>query len=211
MKNVKINQELRNRIISGGLSVVLLMSGFAMGKVDSKRNISSDETEIATETNDNTDEVVDRYLSNYISKRNNLEEEIKNLEEKKKQLKNVEKFNINDLIVMENVNAKGESNLYILYNSTTNSIYREYHHLFQAWYRMHQDEQNHIPDICPKYVHFDEEELLFNYLNDEEINKLTENGGVFTTIELDEILNRLRNEYKQNQEKEHSKKQLQKK
>ncbi len=210
MKNVKINQEWRNRIISGGLSVVLVMSGFAMGKVDSKRNISSDETEIATETNDNTDEVVDRYLSNYISERNSLEEEIKNLKEKKEKLQNVEEFDIDDLIVMENVNDKGESNLYILYNST-NSFYHEYHHLFQAWYRMHPYHQEHTLDSCPTYVHFDEGEPLFNYLNDEEINKLTENGGVFTTIELDEILNRLRNEYKQNQEKEHSKKQLQKK
>lgn len=216
MKNVKINQELRNRIISGGLSVVLVMSGFAMGKVDSKRNISSDETEfateIATETNDNTDEVVDRYLSNYISERNSLEEEIKNLKEKKEKLQNVEEFDIDDLIVMENVNDKGESNLYILHNySNSPDTYFEYHHLFKAWYRMHPYHQEHILDFCPTYVHFDEGEPLFNYLNDEEINKLTENDGVFTTIELDEILNRLRNEYKQNQEKEHSKKQLQKK
>lgn len=77
MKNVKINQELRNRIISGGLSIVLVMSGFVMGKVTSERNISSDETEFAPiENNNNTDEFVDGYLSNYISKRNSLEEEI---------------------------------------------------------------------------------------------------------------------------------------
>lgn len=111
---------------------------------------------------------------------------------------------------MENVNDNGESNLYIL-NHSTEGIYHEYRDLFRAWYRMHPYTQEHILDFCPQYVHFDEGEPLFNYLNDEEINKLTENGGVFTTIELDEILNRLRNEYKQNQEKEHSKKQLQKK
>ena len=209
---IRINQDLKSRIISGGLSIVLIMSGFVAGKVDSKINILSNKTDLtATTTDDDIDELTDKYLDNYVSKRNNLEAEISDLKEKKKQLQNIKVFDINKLTVIENDNINNESNLYILCQSAIGSIYNEYHGLFNAFYRLHSDTpQDHMHDFCPTYVHFDEGEPLFNYLNNEEIKKVIENNGYFTTIELDEILNRLRKEYKENQSKENYKKQRQK-
>ncbi len=210
---IRINQDLKNRIISGGLSIVLIMSGFVAGKIDSKINTPNNETDLtATKTDDTIDELTDKYLSNYVSKRNNLEAEINDLKEQKKQLQNVEVFDINKLTVIENNDINNESNLYILCQSLVDCIYDEYHGLFRAYYRLDPNTtpQDHVNDFCPVFIHFDEGEPLFNYLTDEEMKKLTENGGTFTTTELDEILNRLRKEYKENQNKDTYKKQLQK-
>ena len=59
MKSIKINEKLRTRIISGGLSLVLVASGFCLGKLDSKNNNSSkpSNTTIVSE-----DELVNQYL-----------------------------------------------------------------------------------------------------------------------------------------------------
>ena len=64
MKKIKINEKLMTRIVSGGLSIVFVASGFALGKMDSKHNDSA-----------NRDAIVDEYLEDYIAKRLTLEKE----------------------------------------------------------------------------------------------------------------------------------------
>lgn len=191
MKNIKKNEKLVTRIVSGGLSLVLVASGFALGKLDSKNNNSS------KDNNASSDEFVNEYLEDYITKRSTLEQEIENLLKQKEELQDSKTFDIEDLIVIEHTKADGQSNLFILYSSGIDGIYHEYHKNFSAWYRLHDDTEEHVYDFCPEYVHFNEGEPLFNYLTDEEIEKITSNGGKTTILDLDQILNRMRNEYQE--------------
>lgn len=201
MKNIKINEELRTRIISGGLSLVLVAFGFGLGKLDSKNNNSSEPSNTTIVSEDesvsiSSDELVNQYLGDYIEKRDALEKEIASLSEQKERLQNVKTFNMEDLVVMENSNVDNETNLYILRATGNGGICYEYHNAFRAWYRMHPESGKHY-DWCLDYIHFDECQPLFNYLTDEEIETLTDNGGKITTLELDEILTRIRSEYQE--------------
>lgn len=183
MKNLKFNEKLKNRIAIGGLSFILATSGFVLGKTTS-------------ETSHN--EIVDEHLEDYINKRSQLEKEIDELLKEKEKLQNHKTFNIDDLIVIEHVTANEQPNLYILYTSPLdNGIYYEFHDVFKAWYRMHEDTQEHVYDFCSQYVHFNEGQPLFNYLTDEEIEKIISNNGKITTLELDQISNRIKEEYKE--------------
>ena len=193
MKNIKINEQLKTRIVSGGLSLVLVASGFGLGKLDSKNNNSSEQnsTTIVSE-----DELVNEYLSDYIEKRDSLEKEIAILQAQKEKLQNVETFDMEDLVVMENSNVDNENNLYILRTTGNGGICYEYHNEFKAWYRMHSKSEEHY-NWCLDYIHFNECQPLFNYLTDEEIETLRNNDGKITTLELDEILVRIRSEYQE--------------
>ena len=191
MKNIKINEKLMTRIVSGGLSLVLVASGFALGKLDSKNNSSS------KDNNASSDEFVNEYLEDYITKRSTLEQEIEKLLKQKEELQNSKTFDVNDLIVIEHTTADSQSDLFILHSSGTGGIYFEYHNNFKAWYKLHDYTEEHVQDFCSEYVHFNEGEPLFNYLTDEEIEKITGNGGKITTLDLDQILNRMRNEYQE--------------
>lgn len=201
MKNIKINGELKTKIISGGLSlVVVFVSGYALGKLDSKNNNSSEPSNTTIVSEDELlsisgDELVNKYLGDYIEKRDALEKEIASLLEQKERLQNVQTFNMEDLVVMENSNVNNETNLYILRVTGNGGICYEYHNDFQAWYRIHSDSVEHY-DFCLDCIHFDECQPLFNYLTDEEIETLSINGGKITTLELDQILDRIRSEYK---------------
>ncbi len=206
MKNIKINNELKTRIVSGGLSLALVAGGFGLGKLVSKNNSLSEPstTSIVSEEEKNkNEEIVNEHLDDYIAKRDSLEQEINDLLKQKKQLQNVQTFDMADLIVMENTNVNNESDLYILCTTHIGGIYDEYHDDFTAWYRMHPDSDKHS-EICANYIHFDECQPLFNYLTDEEIKTLTINGGKVTTLELDQILVRIRSEYKKRSSKNNS-------
>lgn len=194
MKNIKVNEELRTRIISVGLSLVLVASGFGLGKLDSKNNSSSKPSDTAIVSED---ELVSEYLDDYVAKRDALEKEIASLQAQKEKLQNVETFNMVDLVVMENTNANNESTLYILRATHNGGICYEYHDEFKAWYRLHPDSEEHTQDFCNQYIHFNESQPLINYLTDEEIETLASNDGKITTLELDEILVRIRSEYQQ--------------
>lgn len=194
MKNIKVNEELRTRIISGGLSLVLVASGFGLGKLDSKNNSSSEPSDTAIVSED---ELVNQYLDDYVAKRDALEKEIASLQAQKEKLQNVKTFDMDGLIVMENTNVNNESDLYILRATGTSGICYEYHDEFKAWYRLHPETEEHIFDVCHEYIHFNEYQPLFNYLTDEEITTLSNNSGEISTLELDEILARIRFEYKQ--------------
>jgi len=200
MKNIKINDLLRTRIISGGLSLVLIASGFGLGKLDSKNSASeSSNTTIISD-----DELVNQYLGDYIEKRDALEREIASLLKQKERLQNVETFNMEELVVMENSNVDNKTDLYILRATGIGGICYEYHNDFRAWYKLHPNSGEHT-DSCSNYIHFYECQPLFNYLTDEEIETLTNNGGKITTLELDKILARIRSEYqKQISEKNYS-------
>ena len=191
MKNIKKNEKLMTRIVSGGLSLVLVASGFALGKLDSKNNSSS------KDNNASSDEFVNEYLEDYITKRSTLEQEIEKLLKQKEELQNSKTFDVNDLIVIEHTTADSQSDLFILHSFGTDGIYYEYHNNFKAWYKLHDYTEEHVQDFCSEYVHFNEGEPLFNYLTDEEIEKITGNGGIITTLDLDQILNRMRNEYQE--------------
>ncbi len=201
-----INEDkLKVGILSGGLSLAILLTGFGLGKSDFKNNNKYNGVAINCEEGifnkiNNIPElsnkkIVSECLNEYIIKRDELEQEIDKLLEQKQQLQNVKTFNIEDLTVIENASINNKPNLYILYNYGATDIYTEYHDTFSAWYRLHPDTEEHAHAICPKYIHFNEGQPLFNYLSDDEIEKLAINGGIFTTLELDDILIRIREEY----------------
>lgn len=207
MKNFKMNERLKNRIISSGLSLVLFTSGFALGKLNSKID-SSAFTKIYQESISKNDELVDEYLDEYIKKRSTLEKEINDLYEQIDHLKNSRTFNIKKLMVIECTDINGQNNLYIL--ECQNGIYdscREYHHLFRAIYCSKGNncvpEKNH-ESIDTVYFH--EGKLLLYYLTSEEEKNISQNSGKITISELDTILNRIRTEYQeQSLEDDHSK------
>ena len=188
MKKIKINEKLMTRIVSGGLSIVFVASGFALGKLDSKHNDSA-----------NRDAIVDEYLEDYIAKRLTLEKEIEKLQKQESELKNSETFDLNDLIVIEHTPVDGQPDLYILDECSNygGGIYEEYRNGFNAWFRLHGYTEDHVHGFCPEYVHFSESKPLFDYLTKEELEKIAMAGGKVTTLDLDEILNRIRNEYKE--------------
>ncbi len=196
MKNIRINEKLKTRIISGGLSLVLVASGFGLGKLDSKDNNSSKNNSTKFMIDN---ELVDKYLTDYITKREELEKDINSLVKQKEELKKEETFDVKNLIVIENSNINNKTNLYILCTTTYDGICYEYHNDFEAWYRMHPKSE-HL-SICSEYIHFDECEPLFNYLTDEEIKKITSNGGKIITSDLDKILVRIRADYQKQKSK----------
>lgn len=185
MKIVKTNENLVTRIVSGGLSLVLVATGVVIGKLDSKNQISAMKS----------DKLPKDYLEEYISERSILEEEIKKLLKQKETLKASKMYNIQDLVVIKNTNIDNVDELYIVYPSTPNGIYSEYHDNFKAWYNLHNDTEEHIYDFCLEYVHFYEGRPLFDYLTKEEIEKAANTGGKITTFELDIIMARIRKEY----------------
>lgn len=188
MKKIKLDEKLMTRIVSGGLSLALVTTGFALVKTAYKRSDSA-----------NSDAIVDEYLEDYIAKRLTLENEIEKLQKQKSELKNSETFDLSDLIVIEHTPVDGQPDLYILNESSShiNGIYEEYRNGFRAWYKLHSNTEDHVYDFCPEYVHFSESKPLFDYLTKEELEKIAMAGGKVTTLDLDEILNRIRNEYKE--------------
>ena len=190
---MKSKDILKTRIVSGGLSLALVASGYGIGRLNNNNNNSNDQYDI------NKEEIVDEYLDDYIKKRDKLEKEIDSLLNKEETLKHSEEFNISDLIVIENANIGNENNLYILSTTSINGICDEYHHLFRAWYNLHPEDEEHKFDFCIEYIHFYEYQPLVNYLTEEELIDLANNNGVITTIELDQILERIRLEYQEQQ------------
>lgn len=188
MKKIKLDEKLMTRIVSGGLSLALVTTGFALVKTAYKRSDSA-----------NSDAIVDEYLEDYIAKRLTLENEIEKLQKQESELKNSETFDLSDLIVIEHTPVDGQPNLYILddCSSSYGSIYEEYRNGFKAWFGLHSNTEDHVYGFCPEYVHFSESKPLFDYLTKEELEKIAMAGGKVTTLDLDEILNRIRNEYKE--------------
>lgn len=186
MKNIKINEKLMTRIVSGGLSIVLVATGFYIGKLDSKNQNS----------NVNADKIANEYLEDYIAERSKLEDEIENLLKQKEMLKQSKTFDVKDLVVMKHTKYDNQTDLYIVYPSPGSGKYSEYHDDFQAWYNLHEYTEEHVQSFCSEYVHFYEGRPLFDYLTPEEIEKVENNGGKITTVELDQILQRIREESK---------------
>ena len=60
---------------------------------------------------------------------------------------------------------------------------------------MHEEGKH--SEICGTYIHFDECYPLFNYLTDEEKQEASDMNGIITTSELDEISERINEEYKE--------------
>lgn len=209
------NKELITRIVSGGLSLGLVIGGFAAGRWTSKPTSS------VTSTVDSFDETkydsmlaeaidtmqksgnssVDKSLEEYIDRRDALQKEIDELKAKKQELQNTRTLDVDSLIVMENKNVDGKSELYILETvDYASGICYEYHRDFIGGYRLHQPTGSHT-ELCGNIIHFDECTPLFNYLTDDEIQMITKNNGKVTTLELDEILARIRKEYHLENEK----------
>ena len=186
MKNLNINKDLQNKIIGGGLTFTILVTGYAMGKADSNNTKT---TEVKSQ-----DEIAREYLDEYIEQRSSLEKEIDKLIKQKEGLQNNEIFYLSELIVVTPTEENRLDNVYIL--DGNGPFYYEYHDEFKAFYNLHAKNDEHTYDFCPDYVHlYGETDLLFDYLTDEEIEKVNSRGGEITTLELDEIENRLRSDY----------------
>ena len=193
MKNLNISKDLQNKIIGGGLSFAILVTGYAMGKANFNNTEISDVK--------SKEEITREYLDEYIKQRSSLEKEIDELIEQKEKLQNNETFNLDELIVVTPTEDNKLDNLYILKYDGTSGIGKEYHNEFKAWYNVHKYTIEHVYYWCPEYVHLyksNEIKLLYNYLTDEEIEKINLRGGEITTLELDEIENRLRSDYQKN-------------
>ncbi len=248
MKNFKVNKGLKIRIISGGLGLVLVASGFVLGKSNFKKNALPESTNITivrdsdSDKNDSTelintaivsddelesvgsDEFVNQSTGEYIEKQDDVLEEVDtNLLEEKENIQNVETFNIENLIVMENINENNESDLYVLHVTNYGGTCYEYcmeningnnesdlHILnvpsgdgtcyefcneFKTWFGLYLDIDEGIYDVWPGYIYCKNCQPLFNYLTDEEIDSVANNGGKITKLGLDEVLARIRTEY----------------
>lgn len=157
--------------------------------------VSNKQVNITNNQENNLDDLLNQKLEEYVSRRKLLEQEIKDLEKKKENLKVQEKYALKDLVVMENRNISNDTSLYILKEETVSGIYEEYHHNFHAWYKMHEEGEH--TDICGTYIHFDECYPLFNFLTEDELHEASENNGIFTTSGLDKISERINKEYKE--------------
>lgn len=183
------NKKRKGLIATGLISFVIASIG--MKALDSETP-----KKVITFTKEkDTNNVLNKKLEEYANKRDALEREIAALEQKKERLKTEENFALKDLVVMEDTNIDNDTSLYILKEGVTSGIYEEYHHNFHAWYRMHEEGKH--SEICGTYIHFDECYPLFNYLTDEEKQEASDMNGIITTSELDEISERINEEYKE--------------
>lgn len=194
MENIKWNKQLKNRIVSAGLSVVLVVTGYSLGKNDTK-------------------EIVSQALNDYNLQRSALEDEINNLTKQKEELLkqkeellNMEIFDIDSLVVVKADNGYGQDDLYICKARFESKILREYHYEFAVIYN---DDADWAIKMFPEYRKIDKyqfERLSLCLTEDEKEQIIFENNGFVTEKELDEILSRLRIVYKENKVKELSKK-----
>lgn len=198
MKNINISSKMRERIITGGLSLVLLTGGFALGRASSNSNINEDNVNVKSQ-----DEIAREYLDEYIEQRSSLEKEIDKLAKQKEDLQNElssqkektnKKFYLADLIVVKPTERNNLSDVYIL-NNTAGSSYEEYHNYFKAL--ACNDNHNETWYNGEEYVFFWEYENLFSYLTDDELATVAANDGRITALELDKIEKRLRNDYQE--------------
>lgn len=199
MKNINISSKMRERIITGGLSLVLLTGGFALGRASSNNNTNEDNVNTKSHN-----EIAKEYLDEYIEQRSSLENEIDKLIKQKENLQNElssqkektnETFYLADLIVIKPTEKNNLSDIYILDNNGGDT-YKEYHNYFKAV--ACEDNNNYEVWYNGKeYVFFWEYENLFNYLTDDELSSVAANDGAVTTLELDEIEKRLRNDYQE--------------
>lgn len=197
MKNINISSKMRERIITGGLSLVLLTGGFALGRVSSNSDTNEDNVK-------SQDEIAKEYLDEYIEQRSSLEKEIDKLIKQKEELQNElssskkektnKTFYLANLIVIKPTERNNLSDVYILENDYGN-IYNEYHNYFTAV--ACKDNNNERRFNGEDYVFFWEYENLFSYLTDEELATVAANDGAITTLELDKIEKRLRNDYQE--------------
>lgn len=181
MKNIKWNDQLINRIISGGLSIVLVTTGYCLGK-------------------SNTEKIVTQALDDYIEQQESLEKEIEELtieKEKllndKEQLRNTRYFDYSNLVVIESLDENNQSNLYICEGGFDNPFLREYHNEFSVIYKMPNYEW--ATKTFPDYTQVDNYKGIISFLTDEELRKVVVNKGMITDYELDEILVRIREDY----------------
>lgn len=187
-----LNKEFKTKLIFHGYVLGVLIVGYVSGYNSGKNNNS---------LKINQENIVNEYLEEYTQKQDELEKEITSLQEQKEALQNTKTFNVKDLIVIEYTNENNETIPYILYSNATDGIYTEYHDAFNAWYNMHNYTEEHIYDFCPDYIHFGEYNQLFEYLTEDEITTLSNKNGRITNLELDELLNRIRNEYQAEENK----------
>ena len=188
MKKINFNKDLIVRVISGGLGFVLAGTiGYETGKLNSKLDTDSVDSSIVSKS---------------------LEDDIKKLEEEKEELGRNKTFEIMKLVVTEYARKDREPTLYILEPSLSNieKFYYEYHDNFQAIYKAHDYTEEHIFDFCPKYVHITNVQPLFNYLDDDELKRISQSHGKVTVTDLDSIQDRIRHEYQENNKKKTTKK-----
>lgn len=183
MKNLKINKgKIASLVLTGSLSLAFIGSVCEISLLNDKINAKEMNQEGQNEAS----------LEEYISKCAILEEEVASLEEESKKNQTSENFSLQDLIVMEQEDVNKEKNFYILYVSGSTS-FEEIHHDFKALYKNHVTKEH--KDWCINYVHFEKGEPLFNYLTKQEVEEISSRNGKVNTIKLDQILNRIREEY----------------
>lgn len=226
MKNIKINKELRTRIILGGLSLVLVASGFGLGNSGSKNNNESEDINASIVSIDGlvSYESINQ-LGDFDEKYDTLEKESPSLTEQKKRTQSDKTFNIENLIVLENTNENNQSDLYILHVTNDDGTCYEYYerninesnqsnsHIldvpngdgtcyehcneFKTWFGLYLDIDENMYDLWPGYIYCNNCQPLFSYLTDTEIESLLSNSGKITRLDLEKISARIRNEHKQ--------------
>lgn len=192
MKKIKIDKS----VILGSVCIGLCATQIALlGKIDSDNASMRDEISIINENQAMgiNEDLINKYLKSYIDRSEKLQEEIEHLEKQKEYLYDDKKFDADHLIVIKNTNVNNENTLYILNGiDYSNGFFVEYRYEFNAIY----NDDRRITNLQISAIHFNEYEPLINYLTDEEIAMIGQHKGKVTTSELDKILARIREEYK---------------
>lgn len=147
--------------------------------------------------NNEVDAAVRDALEKYEERRNELQDEIDELKKQREQLVNERTFHLNDLIVGEIVENDGSKELYIFDTSSNTGIFNEIHDDFNAWFNLHDKNDEHDHMVCASYYHIYQENisLLALLLNDDELEEIRNNDGKLKTSQADKILERIREEY----------------
>lgn len=181
MKDIKWNRQFKDRIISGGLSLVLVTTGYCLGKCS-------------------TNEIITNALDDYILQREKIEKDIEELTIQrelllieKEQMKNIKYFDYSNLVVVELLGKNNQENLYICEGSFDNPFLREYNNEFSVIYEMSGYEW--VTDVFPDYMQINNYTGIVSFLTDEELENVVINNGKIAKCELDEILIRIRNDY----------------
>lgn len=189
IQNFQTNKNLLGKIALGSLTLALLATGC------SKNNNQEKSTN------------VDEYLQEYIEKRDKLTSEIAELEAKKEELEkleakdvkkseyyNMEKFNLDDLVVVEWNVSKDDSKLFIAYADYQYSMYYEYHNLFPIYEESSIENSEYKPTPNEIVVSADKIQPLVNYLTTDELLTIGYMGGEIDVEHLDTIQVRISND-----------------
>lgn len=213
------DKELKNKELNGKDLFIMIMMNFVIGIIgmvagcsignEIHESANNDYSNTSTNNDEELETMLKSYLKQYIDEnsalteqKNALESEIAALEKQKEELTNNKTYDVKQLLVVEYSFEANKQNLWILNTEYTGTeICDEVFGRFKAWYGLHpEDPNNHQYEVCARYVHLYPENTqpLANYLTDDRIAEIVQNGSRITTTTLREIEEEINAEYNKN-------------